>query len=548
MPGNDTTDYFDLGHYHRDVTTTSDTAQTWCDRGLAWLYGFNHEEAIVCFENAIAADQSCVLAYWGVAYSIGPNYNKIWEMFEPNERVSTLATAHKAIADGLATSNGTEVEIALLEALKSRYPEDPDIEDFGPFNDAFVEQMRPIYENHRHDLDVASVFAEALMGRTPWQLWDMTTGEPAAGASTVEAREVLESAFEADPSAWSHPGLLHMYIHLMEMSPTPELALPHGDRLANLVPDSGHLVHMATHIDVLCGEYQNVIYRNHRAALVDREFAALRGAENFYTVYRIHNVHFEAYGAMFLAQKQVALDAARELKKLLPASIVGYLPDLFEAFWGIETHVMVRFGMWQELLDAPFPEDPDLFSFTTALMRYGRVIAFANLDRNEEAQQEMQAFYDAQSNVQQSRFMFNNPAAEVLRIAAEMAQGELHYKNGEVERGFQHLRQAAELSDSLVYDEPWGWMQPPRHALAALLLEQGRADEAEEIYRADLGLTDAIARPCQHPGNVWALHGLQECLTRRGESSEVTHIKLQLNRVLARADVPVGSSCFCRVA
>ena len=542
------TKYFDLGEGHREITTVSEEAQRWFDRGLTWIYGFNHDEAIICFNKAIEADSSCVMAYWGVAYAIGPNYNKIWDMFEPAERVSTLETAHQAISNGLALEVGTDVERQLLIALKSRYPADADTEDFGPFNDGFVEALRPIYLSNPEDLDVVSLFAESLMGRTPWQLWNVSTGQPQSGASTIEAREVLETAFENHPAAWTHPGLLHMYIHLMEMSPTPEVALAHGDSLATLVPDSGHLVHMATHINVLCGEYQNVVHRNHQAGLVDRKFAALRGAKNFYTVYRIHNVHFEAYGAMFLAQREVALAAAQELQSLLPESVVAYMPDLFEAFWGMVTHVRVRFGMWYELLEQELPEDKELFCFTTALIHYGRVIALANLGRIDKAKEELRCFFEAKEvvDLKKSRFMFNNPATEILNIAAEMAQGECSYKGGEVFLGLDHLREAAALSDSLVYDEPWGWMQPPRHALAALLMEQGQLEEAEKLYRADLGLSDDLARIHQHPNNVWALHGLHECLVRRGETTESKHLKLQLDRAAARSDVLVGSSCYCR--
>jgi tetratricopeptide (TPR) repeat protein len=540
--------YFDLGSHHREVTTNSESAQTWFDRGLTWTYGFNHEEAIRCFENALTDDPACAMAYWGIAYGIGPNYNKLWEMFEPAERVSTLTTAHQAISAGLALTDCTEIERGLLNALLSRYPDDPETEDFAPFNDAFVEAMRPVYQANPADLDIASIFAEALMGRTPWQLWDLENKVPADGASTTEARTVLENAFDSDLAAWSHPGLLHLYIHLMEMSPTPELALSHGDHLATLVPDSGHLLHMPTHIDVLCGEYQNVISRNHQAALADRSYATLRGAENFYTLYRVHNVHFEAYGAMFLAQKRVAFTAAAELHQLLPEPIVAFLPDLFEAFWGMKTHVMVRFGMWQEILDEPLPDNAELFSFTTALLRYARVISLSNLDRHAEAAKELDAFLAAKEAVQESRFMFNNPASDVLNIAVEMAQGELHYKAGDVDTGLDHLRQAADFSDHLHYDEPWGWMQPPRHALAALLMEQQRFDDAEEVYRADLGLNSTLPRPCQHPGNVWALHGLHECLTRRDEQAEAVHVKQLLDKAQARADVTVGSSCYCRVS
>ena len=540
--------YFDLGSHHREVATESPSAQLWFDRGLIWTYGFNHEEAIRCFEKALAEDSKCAMAYWGIAFAIGPNYNKLWEMFAPAEREHALSTAHQAIADGLAITGNSDTEHSLLLALQSRYPEDPATEDFAPYNDAFVDAMRPLYNANPDDLDIASLFAEALMERTPWQLWDLQTGEPKAGASTGEARTVLETAFNDHSAAWSHPGLLHLYIHLMEMSPNPELALRHGDKLATLVPDSGHLMHMATHIDVLCGDYQNVIARNHLAAQADRPYTAQQGAENFYTVYRIHNVHFEAYGAMFIASKATALQAAEELRTLLPESTVAFLPDLFEAFWGIKTHVQVRFGMWQEILQEPLPVNTELFSFSTALLRYARVVALANLNQAVDAQDELKLLRVAKEAVQETRFMFNNPAASVLDIALAMAEGELSYKAGDVETGLSHLRQAATLSDNLFYDEPWGWMQPPRHALGALLMEQQRFDEAEEIYRSDLGFNETLPRPCRHPGNVWALHGLHECLTQRGDTSERVYVKQQLDNVLARADVSVGSSCFCRTS
>ncbi|MEM7078332.1 MAG: tetratricopeptide repeat protein [Pseudomonadota bacterium] len=544
MTANDT--YFDLGAWQRPIDSRNDDAQLWFNRGLIWVYGFNHEEAVLCFERALEADPDCALAHWGIAYAIGPNYNKIWEFMRPREREHALRTAHHHLQTALALNLEVGLERALLEALQTRYPTDPETEDFGPFNDAFADAMRSVYEQFPDDLDVTSLLADALMERTPWQLWDMRTGLPIEEASTLEVQELLEDKFVNTPEAWTHPGLLHMYIHLMEMSPTPEVALRHGDHLTNLVPDSGHLTHMATHIDVLCGDYQNVIHRNRQAARVDRPFAALRGPEQFYTVYRIHNVHFVAYGAMFIAQKEVALAAAAELRELLPESVVAFLPDLFEAFWGMQTHVMVRFGMWQELLDAPLPEDRELFSFTTALMYYGRVVALANLGRAAEARVELELFFGAREAVQESRFMFKNPAAEILSIAGAMAEGEQRYKSGDIEEGLGFLAQATDLSDNLLYDEPWGWMQPPRHAHAALLLEQGRHCEAERLYRDDLGLNTTLGRPFQHPGNVWALHGLHECLVQRGAMDEAVHIKRQLDRVIARADVPVGASCFCR--
>jgi tetratricopeptide (TPR) repeat protein len=538
--------YFDLGSYARSVTTTSDEAQTWFDRGLRWTYGFNHEEAAACFRKAIAADPGCAMAYWGLAYAIGPNYNKPWDLFEPDEKIASLHEGHVALDTARTLSGLAPVETALIEALATRYPTDPEIEDFGPWNDSFTAAMRPVYEAHPNDFEAVAIFVEAGMNRTPWLLWDLDKGAPADGASTSEVRAALESALERIPGAWDHPGLLHLYIHLMEMSPWPELALSHGDRLCELVPDSGHLQHMATHIDVLCGDYQNVIARNHQAAAVDRKYEDYAGSKNFYTLYRIHNVHFVAYGAMFIGRKSQALDAANALRELLSIETVAFLPDLFEAFWGVRFHVLVRFGMWQEIVDEPFPEDAELFSFSTALQHYARTVALSNLGHIGEAQAERDLFRTACAAVPETRYMFNNPAKNVLDIAHHMAEGELAYKSENVEEGLWQLRAAVDVSDGLLYDEPWGWMQPPRHALAALLLEQGRHAEAEAIYRADLGLDGTLARAVQHPRNVWSMHGLDECLAARGETVERPHVQSLLAQAVARSDVPIRSSCFCR--
>ncbi|MDD9921387.1 MAG: hypothetical protein OXQ92_03765 [Boseongicola sp.] len=538
--------YFDLGQYSCPVSTSSADAQTWFDRGLNWTFGFNHEEAAECFRKAIAADPNCGMAYWGLSYALGPNYNKEWEIFEPEERVAILSETKDALDKAQSIQSLAPVEKAMIDALTTRFPSDPEVEDYTPWIEAFAEAMRPVYEEYPDNLEVASVFAEALMNRTPWALWDLENACPAEGASTVEARKVLEDAFANHQSAWDHPGMLHLYIHLMEMSPWPELALSHGDRLVDLVPDSGHLVHMGTHIDVLCGDYQNVIDRNHRAAAVDEKYEAKAGGKNFYTVYRLHNIHFEAYGAMFIGRKSQALAAASRLQRVLPSETVAFLPELFEAFWGMRTHVQVRFGLWGDILEEPFPEDRDLFRFTTAVQHYGRTVALANLDRIDEAKIERDAFYEAQAPVGDSRFMFNNEAGDVLKIAQYMLEGELAYKSGEIDTGLDHLRQAIHASDNLVYDEPWGWMQPPRHALAALLMDQKRFDEAEPIYRADLGLDGTLARAVQHPRNVWSLHGLEECLRVRGDTVEHPHVKVLLDQAVARSEVPIRASCFCR--
>lgn len=540
-------EYFDLGSYSRAASSEPE-AQKWFDRGLVWLFAYNHEEAIVCFEKALKADPTCALAHWGIAYAFGPNYNKPWEVFTPEEKKPALERAHSALEAGLALTNAKPAERALIEALASRYPDDPEIEDYQPFNDGFAAAMKPVYEAHPNDLDIVFVYTEAMMNRTPWQLWNLQTGVPNPDASTSDAMAVMERAFEQSPGAWDHPGLLHMYIHLMEMSPHPERALRHGDRLTDLVPDAGHLVHMATHIDVLCGEYQNVLYRNLAAAQVDDVFKDYAGAANFYALYRIHNLHFASYGAMFLGQKSAAINAATRLHEEVPDEVVRSYPDIFETFVAAAPHVYIRFGMWAEILELEQPQDKELYVTTNALIYYAKAVALANLGRHEEAKAAMSNFTSAYAEVPDTRMLFNNTARDVLAVGEEMMKGEIAFKAGRRAEGLDHLRKAVDLDDSLEYEEPWSWPQPTRHALGALLLEAGEYEEAEAVYRADLGLDGKLPRPSQHPRNVWALHGLHECLMRRGETVEVPHVKLLLDQAIARADIPIRASCLCRAS
>ena len=519
----------------------------WLDRGFAWLFGFNHEESIRCFEKSLDFDESCVMSYWGIAHAIGPNYNKVWDFFRYKEKVMALEKANEALNNAKKYyGNSSDVERAMIDALAERFPTDPNIKDYSPWNNAFSDSMRKVYNSYPNDLEVTAFFAEALINRTPWQLWDLKNRTPAEGASTIEAQNILEKAFASSQKAWEHPGLLHMYIHLMEMSPNPEKALLHGDKLVNLVPDSGHLVHMATHIDVLCGDYQNVVSRNHQATEVDKKFVNYAGAENFYTVYRVHNLHFKIYGAMFLAQPTPALSAANQLKEILPEKVVRLIPELFEAFIPMNLHVMVRFGKWQEILLEEFPEDKELYSFTTTMLHYAKAIALANIGEKRDAKRELRNFIIAKDKVQEDRNVFNNSCADVLNVAEQMVLGEVFYKSGEIEKGLDHLRQSVKLDDELLYDEPWGWMQPTRHALGALLMDAKKFNEAEAVYRADLGLDHTLPRACQHPRNVWSLHGLNECLDKRGESIEKIHIQQLLDQALTRAEVSIKSSCYCR--
>ncbi len=442
------------------------------------------------------------------------------------------------------------VERALIEALPARYPQSEPIEDQNPWNDAFSDAMREVYRAHPHDLEVQTVFAEAIMNRTPWKMWDLPSGSVAEGAGTEEAIEVLEKVFEDQAESWDHPGLLHLYVHLMEMSPFPQRALRQGDRLRELVPDSGHLRHMPTHIDVLCGHYQDVVVDNWKAIVADRKYLERVGPMNFYSAYRIHNYHFAIYGAMFIGQYQPAIDAAEELIATVPEELLRLpsppMADFIEGYIPMKQHVLIRFGRWREIIAQQLPDDQELYCTTAAMMLYAKSVAHSALGEVAEAEAAREQFLEARARVPDSRLVHNNTCQDLLAIAEEMMNGELEYRRGNFEKAFAHLRRSVELDDSLPYDEPWGWMQPTRHALGALLLEQDRAEEAEAVYRADLGLDGKLSRACQHPDNIWSLHGLHECLTRRGDKIEAPLIKQRLDLALGRADVPVSSSCYCR--
>jgi tetratricopeptide (TPR) repeat protein len=547
-------DYYDLGTHSFAITTSSKEAQTWFDRGLMWCYGFNHGEAVACFHRALKADPDCAMAHWGIAFALGPNYNKAWEAFDDVELNEALSGARQATERAMSLVAGVgDKEAALIRALPSRYPTSIPTEDTAPWIEEFANRMYDVWRNYSDDPDIATLAADALMNRTPWEMWDLKTGEIAEGARTADAVEILELAMERIESTGAprHAGLFHMYIHLMEMSPQPQKAQVAADRLRDLVPGSGHLQHMPTHIDVLCGHYQMVVDSNQAAIIADTKFLEREGALNFYSNYRVHNYHFKIYGAMFLGQSKVAIETADQMIATLPEELLRIesppMADWLEGFVPMKQHVLIRFGRWRDIIDQKMPDDPVLYCVTTAMMHYAKSVAHAASGDVPSGEAEAALFDEALKRVPDTRYVFNNSCLDILAVAREMMLGELEYRRGNFDRAFERLRKSVELDDNLPYDEPWGWMQPTRHALAALLLEQNRIDEAAAVYRADLGLDAALSRACQHPDNVWSLHGYHECLRRLGRDDEAALVKQRLDLAVARADVPVKSSCFCRL-
>ena len=217
-----------------------------------------------------------------------------------------------------------------------------------------------------------------------------------------------------------------------------------------------------------------------------------------------------------------------------------------EAYYSMKMHVLVRFGQWQAIIDEPMPEEPELYLVSTAMQHYARGVAFATLKNIAAAEEERARFFESLRRIPADRRFLSNYAHAILGVGEKMLEGELEYHKGNYEAAFAALRESVRRDDSLGYTEPWAWMHPPRHALAALLAEQGQYAEAEEVYRDDLGLNGRIQRCTQHPDNVWALHGIVECLERRGDKEEHARLRAKLDDALAKVDVPITSSCMCR--
>ncbi len=512
-----------LGHFHREISTRSDQAQRFFDQGLTLYFGFNHEEAIRAFEQASLLDPDCAMAPWGKALALGPNINN-----PAMDEAASLA-AYEAIQRAVElTGNAATVERDLIEALAVRYALPPP-EDRAALDAAYADAMRDVWRAHPQDADVGALFAESMMDLRPWDLW---TADGQAQPGTEEITATLETVLALAPD---HPGANHFFIHTVEASPEPGRGKAAADRLRGLIPGAGHLVHMPSHIDIRTGDYQAAVLANQRAIAADLAYVERVGRHGFYSLYRAHNYHFLAYAAMFEARREVAIDAAREMTQEVPIELVREMPEFLDGFLVAPIHVMVRFGLWQELLDEPAPAK-DL-PVSTAMWHYGRTVALSSLGRVDEAEREFAALEQAIAEVPESYFIGNNTAQVVLDVARPMAEGELEYRRGNFDRAFELLREAVRRDDGLRYDEPRGWMQPVRHSLGALLLEQGRVEEAESVYREDLRI---------NPNNGWALLGLAECLHRSGRHEEAEATDALVRTAWARADINPRVSCFCR--
>lgn len=544
--------YFNIGEGNFPVSTQNVDAQIWFNRGLIWTFGFNHDEAVYCFKQAVAHDSTFAMAWWGISYRIGGNYNRSWRSMEMAGLVTQLLpVAVEAIKRAQDLSdNASPLERALCNALAERYPKDLADRNFPSWDNAYANRMRDIYREHEDNLNIVSLFAESLMLVTPWALWDIHTGLPGPKSHALEAQHLLETAMKLeDPLAGTfHPAIHHLYLHLMEMSSHPELAISSADKLRNLLPDAGHLTHMPSHIDILIGDYRNALMANERAIVADNQYIALAKVDtNVAKIFRLHNAESAIYAAMFSGQSSPAFRYAKLVKSFLPREAIAPFALIAEPFFSVDIHVLVRFGRWEDIKKLELPVDQALYPYTTAITYYARGIAFAATGEVQRARCEKDGLIAAIKRIPPYWTIIpTSKCTDVAMVPLAMLEGEIAYREGNYDEAFAHLERAISLYDNLDYGEPFPWMQPPRHAYAALKLEQGNVEDAMRAYAEDLGIVNTVPRVCQHPNNVWALHGYVECLDKLGRRQESALIRPQLQIALAVADVEIGSSCFCR--
>ena len=566
-------DFGDASNYSfaNDITCRNDETRKMYILAHGHMLNYNHEEAIACFQKCTELDPDCAMAWWGIAYCLSSNYN-----WSPG-----LGSGHDPIQQAMSLRDKcTELEQDLINALAERHSEeardaaDPSVLNMGnspELNIAFADAMAPLYEKYKGNLDVTAIYVEALMNLKAWQLWDKNTktGEiTPADDNTLLLVKVLEDAFESSDEAKVHPAICHLYCHALELSPFPERALPAADVLRTRMPGLGHLVHMPSHIDAWVGQWKEAIDCNIAAVEADDRYVEITGNESqFYKFYRMHNHHFVVWCAMFDGQYETALKYARKAVETLPAGdansgvqfmLAGVIPMgaiFLESYVTMPWHVMIRFGKWDEILNEPLHTDRDVFPAAIATQHYARGVAYASMGMVPEAEAEQVLFKEALQNpalagrVLHNNLMYQDPSEGpcILLVNDAILDGEIEYRKQYLakEKGqdadftvaFNHLRRGVDLSLNLAYNEPWGQMQPVRHILGALLLEQGEIEEAEAVYRADIDLWK---------DNMWGLLGLKLCLEARGDTSgELEKVTSQFEERSSRADIIPAKTCFC---
>jgi tetratricopeptide (TPR) repeat protein len=518
--------YDGLGSYSRKITTSWAEAQRYFDQGLGFLHGFNHRAAIRAFQQAAELDPQCAMAHWGVALACGPHINS---MAVPPP-AAELAWKELGIAQKNA-GNASPVERALIDALAKRYA-NPQPEDRSGLDRAYADAMREVWKKYPNDPDVGALFAEAMMNLRPWDQWT-PDGKPQPGTDEIIA--TLHAVLKLNPN---HPLANHLYIHAVEASPNPERATAAADRLRNLQPGLAHNVHMPSHIDIRTGQWLKAVDTNAKAVEADQRYRKIFGLpKGFLNVYVAHNRHMLAYAAMMTGQRDLAMKHIRAMVAEMPADFLKENAMQAEGNVAMPLEVMVRFGLWDEILAEP-EKYTDKMWFTRAFHHAARAIAYAAKGDAANARKAQSIFLERAKLVPKEDFVSNNSCEALLGVAIPMVEGEILIAEGKIDSGIEQLRAAIQKEDALKYDEPPGWLIPVRHSLGAVLMKQQRFAEAEQVYRKDLA---------RLPENGWSLLGLSESLRKQNKNrDEVAQTQSKFKKVWAKADLTITTSCLCQ--
>lgn len=514
-----------LGNFTHPITTSDPGAQRYFDQGMIMAAGFNHAESVRAFQAAQRLDPNCAMCYWGEAMATGPNINvtsKGKAVMLPDDRVR----AHKAItrAQELASS-ATEKERDYIAAQAARY--NGDIEtDRDPLDRAYAAAMRKLAAKYPDDDNAQAMFAEALMNTMPWDYWlDGENPKP----ETAEVIRTLENVIARNPR---HPLSLHLYIHAVEASSRPERAEAAADTLADLVPGSGHLVHMPAHIYWRVGRYHDASEANVRAAKVDEDYIAQCNAQGFYpALYYPHNIHFLWASASMEGRSEVAIEAGEKVAANVRMEQIEQYPAV-EFFQTIPLLSLVRFARWDDILSRPQP--PETLEYSNAIWRYVRAVALSRQGKLEAARSEIEAMQPLMEN-DAIYFLDGNdyPASQILAIAQLLAQGELAQAEENWGEAIAAFEKAVALQDALPYMEPPFWYYPSRQSLGHALLQKGDFEKAEAVYRKDLE---------QYPRNGWSLKGLALALRGQDKNADAADVEKRFDKLWSRADVKLSSS------
>jgi len=511
-----------LGAHTFPVSTKHAGAQRFINQGLNLAYAFNHAEARRAFREAARLDPSLAIAYWGQALVLGPNINAV---MEPNEEPHAFEMIQKA--QSLA-AKASPREKALINALAKRYSGSA---DHRTANDAaYAEAMRGVHQQFPTDLDIAMLYVESMMDLRPWGYW-MPDGQPHEGTREIVA--LTEQVIAKNPK---HPGALHMLIHLLEPTTTPERAEKAADTLMPLMPAAGHMVHMASHIYQRVGRYADAMKSNQLAIAADEDYITQCRAQGLYPMaYYPHNIHFLWFAATFDVQSAAALDSAATIAAKIPDAVLAEMP-LTAGFRVVPMWANVRFGRWDEILKTPAPPASNVF--LTGAWHFARGMAHVAKGQIAEAEQALAVLTPMMQDTALDAPLFSpNSGRAILGIAPAVLAGEIAAAKGQFDQAIAHLEHGVRLEDALVYTEPAEWAFPVRHALGAVLLEAGRASEAETVYWEDLK---------RNRENGWALTGLVQALRAQKKDAQAAVVEARRTKALARADVTLTSSRFGR--